>query len=665
MKKLITTFMLILTLTFAFVVTMTFNEVDAQTYDFNPEKRKLDIGLKLREEESNPLFYEKSLEKIAETASNIDFNAGTTLTIADNEEYFTFNGGSKYYLDLEGNFIKFTLRSVGENVEVWVANNLGYGYDRPADIVTQAQVDMLRDEFENNIYPTDTAFFGHEDYHDGTNSVLEDWGFVPEGYYADNGKNIILVDNIKDESYYANVNVYTAGYYWGALEYYYDRNVVTIDSYAWFALMPNDNPDWAEYQYSIFGTLAHEYQHLIHADNDLGEDTWLNEGMSDFAQYLCGYGHDWTHVNYFLKYPENSLVIWNDYYSDEVLADYGQAYLLQLYLYDHFGKEFIQALAKDTDHGIYSLNKMLNEFDTGIDFQELFRRFSIAVLVDSNNPGNGIYNFDSIDIKVDVQSAQANNKEGLPAWGGNYEIIDATKKIWTINFSGGDFVDWVVEDNPFIPGEKMFSIGRIDNNLDRYHIFEVDLTEVSSATLQFDQFANIELDYDYGYVEISLDGGESWETLAAYTGLFYTISEINLTPYTGNNVLIGFRYVSDIYVTGESTEYPKGWFIDNITIPEINYFNDCSSTDGFVDMRNLLNQNHDYYQAVFVNERVLPNGKTVYKIVSVNPFDINDEDALQLRQLFKQGNNYMITWHVADYLETDSIPFEYDIVFKK
>lgn len=428
--------------------------------------------------------------------------------------------------------------------------------------------------------------------------------------------------------------------------------------------MPNDNPDWADYQYSIYGTLAHEYQHLIHADNDIEESTWINEGMSDFAQYLCGYGHDWGHVNYFLQYPENSLTTWNEYQSIEVLADYGQAYLLQLYLYDQYGQDFIQTLAKDSDHGIDSINNILNEFDTGIDFQELFRRFSIAVLIDSNQPGNGIYQFDSIDLKVDVESAQANNKEGLAPWGGNYEKIDVTSKIWTINFSGGDFVDWIIQDNPLIPGDKMFYTGISNNNLDRYHIFEADLTEVSTATLQFDQFANIEEDWDYGYVEISIDGGENWETLAAYTGLFYTTSQIDLTPYVGNKVQIGFRYETDLYVTGASDYYEDGWFIDNITIPEINYYNDCSSTDGFVDMKNLLGQNHDYYQVVFINERVLPNGKTLYKVVSVDPFDIEDEDALRLRQLFKDGNNYMIAWHIADDLETDTIPFEYEIILK-
>ena len=31
------------------------------------------------------------------------------------------------------------------------------------------------------------------------------------------------------------------------------------------------------------GTLAHEFQHMIHWANDRNEDTWVNEGMSDLA----------------------------------------------------------------------------------------------------------------------------------------------------------------------------------------------------------------------------------------------------------------------------------------------------------------------------------------------------------------------------------------------
>ena len=37
------------------------------------------------------------------------------------------------------------------------------------------------------------------------------------------------------------------------------------------------------------GTFAHEWQHLLHYYTDPFETTWINEGLSDFAQTLTGY----------------------------------------------------------------------------------------------------------------------------------------------------------------------------------------------------------------------------------------------------------------------------------------------------------------------------------------------------------------------------------------
>ncbi len=38
------------------------------------------------------------------------------------------------------------------------------------------------------------------------------------------------------------------------------------------------------------GLLAHEFQHMIHWNQDPNEDSWLNEGLSELAWYLNGYG---------------------------------------------------------------------------------------------------------------------------------------------------------------------------------------------------------------------------------------------------------------------------------------------------------------------------------------------------------------------------------------
>ena len=37
------------------------------------------------------------------------------------------------------------------------------------------------------------------------------------------------------------------------------------------------------------GTFAHEYQHLLESYEDADESSWVNEGISDWAQTLVGY----------------------------------------------------------------------------------------------------------------------------------------------------------------------------------------------------------------------------------------------------------------------------------------------------------------------------------------------------------------------------------------
>jgi PGF-pre-PGF domain-containing protein len=102
---------------------------------------------------------------------------------------------------------------------------------------------------------------------------------------------------------------------------------------------------------------------------------------------------------------------------------------------------------------------------------------------------------------------------------------------------------------------------------------EFDLTNVSSATLSYYTKYKIEFAWDYGYVDISTNNGSSWTTLKSYTGSIsdWTTETFNISAYTGNVVLIRFRYVTDM----NYAEY--GWLIDDIAIPEIGFFDDVES----------------------------------------------------------------------------------------
>lgn len=657
--------------------------------DIDPKLKAMDDDIEAQAKLDEQI--KKSASEISkdEATAGTETSEGSTASPIGTQMVFPADNAAGGYAYLK----YFTLRSIGQKCEVWVANNLAYpaGDSRPAPVITDDEISKVVDAFDNNIYQKDTEFFGTPDSHTGEKATLPDMVGLPQDYYKPidgTERVIILVDNVRDENYYnPTYPFYVAGFYWGTIERYTDRNIITLDTNKWESRLED----------TYLPTVAHEFQHLIHADNDSGEETWINEGMSDFAEYLCGYGQPWGHINYFLDHPENSLVSWDEYYNyptgPETLADYGQAYLLQLYLDDHFGRDFIQALAKNKDHGIQSVNEVLEQFNTGIDFNELFRRFTVALSVDSKNPGNGIYNFDSIDVKVDYAGAVQYNKPGVPAWGADYIKLETkdikTKDIKNIKFDGIDFlpIPWQLADDPAGSGSKVLW-GNQGDELSNQIILPVDLTGKTSATLKFDTLYDIEEQWDFGIVQVSTDNGKTWNSLSngdtrsdvvdegypaikanvpGFTGIQDTwkTEEFNLSPYAGSKILISFRYMTDWGSNGNGALETSGWYIKNIAIPEVGYTNTCTSMDGFESIQKVLGTYVDY-MVTFVNEKYTNKGTDPqhYQVKTIDPLNITQEDAKEIQKFLSSGNNYMIVWYAAPAGVKTPVDYNYQIITK-
>ena len=131
--------------------------------------------------------------------------------------------------------------------------------------------------------------------------MLEQLGVVPPGYYAGPGDKIVtLVANFRDENY-GDITFpsYVAGYHSSDINAFVERNVMSIDSYDWLhrtgATPPNEpstvicsNRPAQPFKYEAI--FAHEYQHLLEYWASPGEATWANEGLSDYAITVTGYG---------------------------------------------------------------------------------------------------------------------------------------------------------------------------------------------------------------------------------------------------------------------------------------------------------------------------------------------------------------------------------------
>ena len=114
----------------------------------------------------------------------------------------------------------------------------------------------------------------------------------------------MLVDNVRDDNYYDLNNTqgfsYIAGFFSSGLNGFFNRNIMTIDAFDWLHRtgqnppnepVPGNNCTSAPARPSLYeGVFAHEYQHLLLSYVDPAEATWINEGTSDMAIALTGYG---------------------------------------------------------------------------------------------------------------------------------------------------------------------------------------------------------------------------------------------------------------------------------------------------------------------------------------------------------------------------------------
>ena len=643
---------------------------------------RIDIDQSLNELTQDANFKKEADKKIKAQADELE--GGESDAAADRT--FTYDGGTKLFLDRNLAFKEFTLRSVGDNVEIWVAKDLAYGPDnpKPADVVTQGQVDKLRDEFEGNIYPVATDFFGTPDELDGSNSPLPGMVGLPEGYYEGSDKVIMLVDNVQDEGWNnPSYPFFVAGFFWQTLENYTDRNIITIDTNSWETRLES----------TFFGTTIHELQHLIQADNDPSEETWLNEGMSTFSEYLGGYGHGEGSINFYLDHPENSLVNWDEHGTaatgPETIADYGQVYLFTLYMYDKFGQEFIRELATDGEsQGMASVDKVLQDYGTNKTFTEVYQNFMTALTLDNSDVSSD-YNFDSIDLRelpvgtdgevrgktVDFEKAKTFEKEGVPAWGGDFKEFNFGKDVRGLEFDGVDFLplQWKTAANPLDGSEQVLRANNGDE-ADQALIFGATVPTDNPA-LTFDHYYDIEEGWDYAVVQVSTDNGETWTSLEnentrsdvveegyptikgnvpGFTGhkLDWSTETFDLSAYAGQDVLVSFRNLTDWGYND------KGWFIKNIELGD--FTADGTSTAAFQSLGQLKG---DYVTFTTTFIQTKKNGKE--RVFHVDPFNVTEKQALDLQQVLREGNVKMITSYAAEEGQKEAKEFTYEVLYKQ
>ena len=379
-------------------------------------------------------------------------------------------------------------------------------------------------------------------------------------------------------------------------------------------------------------TLAHELQHAIHWAADHGEESWINEGISEVASGLAGFPPG--SITAFLRQPNTSLVQWEPEIFDAP-PNYGAAALFFEYIYAHYGGgETLRAIVEHPADGIESIDAVMRDAGFGITTVELFADWVVANYVDDasgrfSHPDRDTSRLKTTFVPVPKAAAETVNDSVRP-FGTNYYTLQEAGPEITVSFKG-DPEGRVFPAEPH-SGETCWWTNAgdsIDTTLTR----SVDLRNVQTATFAFWTWYSIEEDWDYVYIEVSTDDGLTWQIVpssrssssnpngtafgpgltgaSSSDGAGWVREVADLARFAGSEILLRLEYITDDAV------HNRGGCFDDFEIPEIGWADSTDSAeswiaDGFV----LMNDRRPVEYLVQVI-RLVTNGPSVVERLTV------------------------------------------------
>jgi hypothetical protein len=468
--------------------------------------------------------------------------------------------------------ITATLLAMTPHLYMWVESGLGRSTGPPVD---QAALDRSAQQFEEKTYPTNRALFGSE--------------WTPG---VDNDVRLTILNTRR-------LGHGVAGYYSSADEFSRLVNPFSNEREMFYINLDVLRPGTEGYD----STLAHEFQHMILWANDRNEDAWVSEGFSALAEYLNGYGPG--------AYVESYVAMTGQ----PTHPHYGASFLFSLYFQERFGGDSLRQAVAEQANGAAGLDVLLATQQ--LSFDDVFADWVVANYLDDTEIEEGRYGYEELDLSSPdlsaAHSAYPTQQRGtIHQYGADYILLEGEGDL-RVAFQGATEVR-VVPNHPHSGRYQWWSNYGDESDMTLTRSF--DLSGLNRATLEAWLWFDIEEGWDYAYVEVSTDGGHSWHVLAGehttdynpngnafgvgYTGrsgggeaAIWVQERIDLSPYSGQEILLRFEYVTD-----DAVNHP-GLCVDDIAIPELGYLDSVAarpSADagweaaGFVRTDNRLEQ---------------------------------------------------------------------------
>lgn len=341
------------------------HKIDAQPF----LKETTDLMVDFLKE--NPLYFQ---QRALMKTKAFNFSVGDTKSWTASD--VTKTGLDQFYQ------VPSTCRAVGQKCYVFVEDAVWNSR------VTQSAVDKIVDAFDNKtptndsqgIYEIDVETFGTPPNVDGDDKI------------------VILILDIKDGYEAGSNGGFVAGYFHG----YHEGlkiNGFTHSNEAEIYFMDANPADLLSDNgmNNSLNTAAHEFQHMIHFAYDQNEVTFINEGCSEIASYICGYGLR-SHSLY-LSDPNVDLLSWDKNADGNKLPDYARANRLFLYLYEKYGKTFLKNLVANSLNSSEGLNAALSSVGASESYTDVMTNFMIANYI-NNKEINSMYGYDIDNIEL-------------------------------------------------------------------------------------------------------------------------------------------------------------------------------------------------------------------------------------------------------------------------
>ena len=288
-----------------------------------------------------------------------------------------------------------TLLASGVHGNIWVMDeNIPSGASEFR--ISEAHAEELAGRFDL-IYSMTTNLLGYE------------YGGGPKGDGGTDGDKkiqILIYDFYRP--YYWSGGTTSAGYFHYKDFFTQDE----IDSWGWkektnlaeiFYLNAGTVINSPDYAYSL---LIHEFQHMInfnrkYVEHDEVAETWYNEMLSTMAEDviapLIGIGRTSPGHPISMRIPR-FLGSYNKYgitEFDSAGDSYAVVYAFGAYLMRNYGgPELLKKILDNDKVNVESLTLALNEFSGGMDFEQVFNRYSEALIFSGSLMPEGVATFD-------------------------------------------------------------------------------------------------------------------------------------------------------------------------------------------------------------------------------------------------------------------------------